>query len=236
MSPYDELTELRSVLTVVEIAEVTGVRRETLSRARPDSRLQRRTQKALDDLYAVVERLRPSIGVDTIHLAAVMRRPQAALAQRSIAELLREGRVEEVLEHLDPPAPDATETEQLRNIEFGPETLAQLTPTPTNDDPRVRAKIAEEERRVAAVLGADPDLASRLPAIEATIYEYFGTDARIRRSVFTEYDNPEGGDVLYLGVRTGLSFDEEIERLGKLLVSSDDLLEPVRHRLTIGNL
>jgi hypothetical protein len=236
MSPYDELTELRSMLTVQEIAEVTGVRRETLSRARPDSRLQRRTQKALDDLYAVVSRLSPTMGVDPVHLAAVMRRPQAALAQRSIAELLQEGRAAEVLEHLDLSEPDPTELEQLKNIRFAPEILAQLTPTPTDADPRVQAKLVEEERRVAALLDADPDLASRLPAIEAKIHEHFGADARIRRSVIAEYDDPEGGDGLYLGVCTGLSFDEEIERLGKLLVSSDDLLEPVRERLTIGNL
>jgi hypothetical protein len=236
MSPYDELTELRSMLTVQEIAEVTGVRRETLSRARPDSRLQRRTQKALDDLYAVVSRLEPAMGVGAVHLAAVMRRPQAALDQRSIAELLQEGRVAEVLAHLDPPEPDPTETEQLEDLGFDPEVLAQLTPTPTDDDPRVQAKLAEEERRVAALLDADPDLADRLPAIEARIHEHFGADARIRRSVLAAHDDPEGSDGLYLGVRTGFSFDDEIDRLGKLLVSSENLLGPVRERLTIGNL
>jgi hypothetical protein len=234
MSPYDELTELRSVLTVQEIAEVTGVRRETLSRARPDSRLQRRTQKALDDLYTVVTRLRPSLGVETVHLAAVMRRPQAVLDQRSIAELLQEGRVDDVLEHLDPPS--RSEEEQLENIEFDPELLAQLSPSPRNDDAAVQAKLAEEERRVAKLLDADPELASLLPAIEAAIYEIFGPDTRIRRSIVTDYEDPDARDHLYLGVRSGLSFDQEIDRLGSLLVGSENLLEPVRERLAIGNL
>jgi hypothetical protein len=233
MSPYDELTELRSVLTVQEIAEVTGLRRETLFRARPDSRLQRRTQHAIDDLYTVVLRLRPTMGADPVHLAAVMRRPQAALAHRSIAELLQEGRVDEVLELLDPPAP--TEEEQLENIEFDPEILAGLSKTTDPTPDQVEAKSAEDERRVAALLDTDLELASRLPAIESAIREHFGADARIRRAVITDYDDPGGSDELYLGVRSGLPIDQEIDRLGEL-VGDEELLGPVAKRLTIGNL
>jgi len=189
MSPYDELAELRSMLTVQEIADVTGVRRETLSRARPDSRFQRRTQKALDDLYAVATRLRPTIGGDPVHLAAVMRRPQSALAQRSIADLLREGRADEVLEHLGPPGPEPTAREQLENLRFDPELSARLSPTPTEVHPD-EAQVAEEARLVAAMLGADPELASLLPEIEAKILRHFGSDATIDRTIIADHDSP----------------------------------------------
>jgi hypothetical protein len=235
MSPYDELTELRSVMTVPEIAEMTGVRRETLSRARPGSRLQRRTQRALDDLYAVVTRLRPTMGGDPVHLAAVMRRPQPALAQRSIADLLQEGRVNEILDHLTP-APASTETVQLENVRFDPEVLAGLSKTRDPAPDQLEAKAAEDERRVEALLGADPELASCLPAIESKIREYFGSDSRIERRAPVLYDSPEENETLYLRIRSSLDHDEQIDRLTRLLGDEDDLLDPVAAQLTIGML
>ena len=56
------------------------------------------------------------------------------------------------------------------------------------------------------------------------------------RAIIIDHDNPDGGDRLYLGVRSRWSFDQEIDRLGEMLVSDEDLLGPVRKRLTIGNL
>ena len=232
-TPFEELTELRSMLSMNEIAEMTGMRRETLSRARPGSRFQRRTQKALDDLYLVVARLRPTMGGDTVHLAAVMRRPQTALAHRSIAELLREGKAAEVLEHLGEPEP--AKRGGPGTIEFDPALLARLEPTP-KDDPREQVHLVENERQVATLLDSDPDLASRLPAIEAKIHEYFGADAQIGRAIITEYDDAEGGDELYLRILTSLTHDDEVDRLTKLLGDEGDLLDPVATRLTIGML
>ena len=158
MSPFDELTELRSVLSVQEIAEVTGMRRETLSRARPDSRFQRRTQKALDDLYAVVTRLRPVLGADPTHLAAILRRPQEGFGRRSIADLLREGKVEEVLGHLPPPEGPQAGTPR----ESGPE-----------DD-------------VEGFLAADPELVALLPEIEAKTRRHFAPVKWIKRHLVVE--------------------------------------------------
>jgi hypothetical protein len=232
-TPFDELSELRGLLSVREIAEMTGMRRETLSRARPDSRFQRRNQQALDDLYVVVTRMRPLVGGDTTHLAAILRRPQAVFAQRSIAELLKDGKVDAVLEHLHPSAP--TEAEQLENIQFDPEILAELARTADDDYRGAEVKSANQERRLSDLLDADPELASRLPAIEAEIRGHFGPDATLRRAVIDAHDDPVGGDRLYLGVRSGLPIDEEIDRLGEL-VSDEDLLGPVAGRLTIGNL
>jgi hypothetical protein len=99
-TPFDELAELRAVLTTQEIAEFTGLRRETISRARPDGRFRRRTEKALGDLYLVVTRMRTVMGEEHGQLAAILRRPQAELSGRSIAELLRSGEVDVVLKSL----------------------------------------------------------------------------------------------------------------------------------------
>ncbi|HEX3736058.1 MAG TPA: hypothetical protein VHV53_00825 [Solirubrobacterales bacterium] len=208
MSPFDELTELRSVLTVQEIAEMTGLRRETLSRARPDSRFQRRTQKALDDLYAVVTRLRPSVGGDTHRLVTILRRPQATLGRRSIAELLQEGKVDEVLDRLPVPKP----REQPQR---------PLEPIPD-----------KQKQRAAELLAADPELAERLPAIEAAIRLHFGADAPIERGVIWSY-SPGEEDELYVRVDSALSFEEKVDRLGDLL-SEEEVFRGLLPRLTIG--
>jgi hypothetical protein len=233
-SPFDELTELRSVLTTLQIAELTGLRRETISRARPDSRFQRRTEKALGDLYAVVTRVKFVTGGDLGQLAAVLRRPQPLLGDRSIAQLLQEGKVDAVLEHLAPPVPP--ENEPLRDLRFDPEMLVKLSATADQDRPAVAPAAVAEGRSVAALLEADPELASLLPAIEARVRHHFGADATIERAIITDHDAQEGGDDLYLRIDTALDHDEEVDRLIDLLHEESDLLEPVRARLTIGTL
>ncbi len=191
--PYDELIELREVLSTGEIAELTGLRRETISRARPDQRFQRRTEKALGDLYLVVTRLRAVRGEGNAgRVGAILRRPQPALGGRPISDLLREGQVDLVLEHLARPDP------------------------------------------VASLLAADPELESRLPAIEAAVLEHFGPGASVERKIIEPWDIEDGEDALYLRVRNDLSFDENVDRLAQLLRQEKELLAPVRLRLTIG--
>lgn len=205
-SPFDELTELRAFLTTQEIAELTGLRRETISRARPDSRFQRRTEKALGDLYLVVTKM-TSVAGEVGQLAAVLRRPQAELAGHSIAELLREGRVDVVLASLSP----------------GPSAQAEpMVSNPTMDE------------RVEALLKGDPELRSRIPAIEAALIEHFGPGAQVDREMITSYDESEGNDEIYLRVLVDLSFDEKIDRLAEVLEQERDLLAPVRSKLTVG--
>jgi hypothetical protein len=206
-TPFDELTELRAVLTTQQIAELTGLRRETLSRARPDSRFQRRTEKALGDLYAVVTRMRSVAGGDLGQLAAILRRPQAALDGRSIADLLKAGRVDLVLQHL-----------------AAPESPTRAA-TPLPGEP--------PEGAVAVFLAADPELDSLLPEIEEKIRAHFGPQARIERGIIEDFESGEG-DVFYLRVRDDLSLDENIARLTALLTAEWDLLSPVTERLTIG--
>jgi hypothetical protein len=231
-TPFDELSELRKSLTTQQIAELTGLRRETISRARPDSRFQRRTEKALGDLYLVVSAMKLAMGDDLGQLAAVLRRPQALLGERSMAELLKEGRVGAILEHLEPPTPSGDV--RLDDVQFDPATLAALS---KSEGPSAATSTSvAEERRVSALIEADAELASRLPAIESKIHDRFGPDARIERAIVTEHGAPEGRDHLYLGVRTALSFDDEIERLADLLSDEEELLAPVRARLTIGTL
>ncbi len=240
MTPYAELTELRSLLTVAEIAEMTGLRRETLSRARADSRFQRRTAKGLHDLYVVTRRLRPLVGGD-VHLAAVLRRPQAALGERSIAELLREGKAEVVLGNLpagdalggDAPAGDAETGEGLRNLRLGPAVEARLAPweEPPEDS---AAENSAVEAAVSDLLAAEPGLASRIAAIEAKVRDRFGPGTSIERAVIGEPEAAVTRDGLYLRVRTDLPFDEEIDRLRHLLRDEEALLAPVRRALTIG--
>ncbi len=203
-TPFDELGELRSVLTTQEIGELTGLRRETISRARRDSRFQRRTEKAIGDLYLVVTRMRSILGDDLGQLAAVLRRPQAALGDRSIADLMKEGRVDLVLEHLAVPEPAPSTT---------------LWPG------------ADSAADVEAYLAGDPELAARLPEIEARVREHFGPEVRIERGLDIEPGSPVIG--FSLRAYNGLSFDENLTRLTAVLMDRD-LLEPVADRLTIG--
>ncbi len=209
MSPFEELTALRAVLTVQEIAEMTGMGREALSRARADSRFQRRTQRVLDDLYAVVTRLRPEIGGDPDHLAAILRRPQPNLGRRSIAELLQDGKIDEVLEHLPPlSSPKARD--------HGPSRPGE-----------------SRQGAAAAFLAGDPELAALLPEIEAKVREHFGPEVRIERAVIEDFESGEDDD-FYLRARNGLSVEENVFRLRALLEREHTLLEPVHDRLTIG--
>lgn len=208
-SPFDELSELREVLTTQEIAELTGLRRETISRARPDGRFQRRTAKALGDLYLVVTKLRAVLGEEEgkRHLASVLRRPQAEFAGRSIAELLRDGQVDVVLQTLSSDAPPS-------------------------DDEVVRDP--DLDRRIDALLDADPELRTRLSAIEAALIEHFGPGARVERQIIDDYDSLEKSEELYLRVVADLSLDENLDRLAKFLEQESDLMAPVRARLIIG--
>jgi hypothetical protein len=231
-SPFDELTELRAVLTTQEIAELTGLRRETISRARPDSRFQRRTGKALGDLYLVVTKMKSVAGGDLGQLAAILRRPQTELAGRSIAELLREGKVEAVLKSLSPDAP--TEAEEPTSFRLDPEIAVRPEPWKEPSE-NVQASDPALDARVTAVLEEDPELRARLSAIEAALVRHFGPGAEVKRKIVSEfYDDLEGSDELYLRVYDDLSLDENIDRLATLLEREGDLLAPVRARLTIG--
>lgn len=226
-SPFDELSELRRLLTTEEIAELTGLRRETISRARRDRRLRRATEKSLGDLYAVVAAI--TSGGSHAHLAAVLRRPQQQFGGRSIADLLREGRAEEVLEQLGPPP--ASAAEQLEHLRFDPATLAALKEV---ERPAEAPASGADERRLAALLDADPALADLLPEIESRIRDNFGADAQIERAVVADPDDADARDRLYLRVATGLPFDQEVERLTALLDREEGRLEPFQERLTIG--
>lgn len=230
-SPFDELTDLRAVLTTQEIADMTGLRRETISRARADSRFQRRTEKALRNLYLVVTRMRAMRGGDMGQLAAVLRRPQEQFAGRSIAELLRDGEIEAILDGLSVDAP--TEAEGLANFQLDPQVETRLTPWKEPSDANV-LKDPTLDGRVDALLVADPELRSRLSEIEAALVEHFGPGARVERKIISEYDDPGGGDELYLRVHTDLSYGEEVDRLAEFLRQQEDSLAPVRQRLVIG--
>jgi hypothetical protein len=230
-TPFEELSELRSLLSVSEIAEMTGLRRETLSRARPDSRFQQRTAEGLHDLYLVVTRLRPMVDGD-VHLAAILRRPQPEFARRSIARVVRDGQVDAVLRHLDQPEP--TDQEELENFELPPEIVAELEANEREERPKPPVEDPTLAERVSTLLAADPDLSSRLPEIEAKILEYFGPGARVERKIIEPWDIPDGHDEFYLRVHADLSVSEASERLGNLLEGERDLLSPVRSRLTIG--
>jgi hypothetical protein len=238
-TPFDELIELRKVLTAQQIADLTGLRRETISRARPDSRFQRRTEKALRDLYLVVTRMRSVNGDDVGQLAAVLRRPQPELAGRSIAELLQDGQVDVVLERLssvratEGESIGPTEEEALASWQLDPEVAARLTPWKEPSKEEIARDPALDDR-IAALLAADPKLASRLDAIEAALLAHFGDGAKVERQIISDYDDPDGEDELYLRVHADLSFDDEIDRLAEFLRRQDRLLAPVRRQLVIG--
>jgi hypothetical protein len=155
--------------------------------------------------------LRPLLAGDATHLAAVLRRRQALLDQRSIAELLKEGRVDLVLERLAAPEPPTR----------------AATPRPG----------MPPEDAVEAFLAADPELDSLLPEIEAKVRLHFGPLEGIERGIIEDFEGEPGdrsGDVLYLRVLNDLSLDANIERLITLLEQERDLLSPVHSRLTIG--
>jgi hypothetical protein len=234
-TPFDELSELRAVLTTQEIAELTGLRRETISRARRDSRFQRRTEKTLGDLYLVVTRMRSIAGEDLGQLGAILRRPQSILGERSIADLLKEGRVDLVLEHLTAPEPTpASAPIAIEPPEDPPPTLeveAHLRPWKPLGPVEMQAYRDRQEAEVAAFLADDPEFAAGLPGIEARVREHFGPEVWIERGVDEE---PGAEDGLYLRAHNGLPFDENLTRLEALLKQERDLRDPVRNRVTVG--
>ena len=231
-SPFDELLELREVLTTQEIGELTGLRRETISRARPDSRFQRRTEKALGDLYAVVVKLRSFRGDDVGQLGAVLRRPQAELAGRSIAELLRDDQADVVLRSLV--SETSTEAEEIAAFRLDPGVKARLEPWVEPPEEGLAADPGLDQR-IEALLEGDPELCSRLGAIEAALVKHFGPEARVERQIIDDHDSPTRSEELYLpAFHTDLSLDEEIERLGGFLRREEDLLDPVHRHLVIG--
>jgi hypothetical protein len=230
-TPFEDLTDLRQVLSLGEIAEMTDLRRETLSRARPDSRFQQRTAKGLHDLYVVVSRLRLMVDGD-VHLAAILRRPQPEFARRSIARVLRDGQVDAVLRHLDQPEP--TDQGELGKFKLSPEVVAELEASEKAERPKPPAEDPALAGRIATLLSADPELSVRLPEIEVKVLEYFGPGASVERKIIEPYENPDGHDEFFLRVHTKLTFPEASDRLGDLLEGERDLLSPVASQLTIG--
>jgi hypothetical protein len=230
-TPFDELSEIRRYLTAQEIAELTGLRRETISRARPDSRFQRRTAKALEDLYLVVTRLRSARGDEKGQLASVLWRPQAEFAGRSIAELVREGQVDVVLRSLSTDEP--TEAEEIASFRLSPEVEARLEPWREPSDDEV-VRDPDLDLRIEALLDSDPELRARLGTIEAALVGQFGPGASVERQIIDDYDSVETSEELYLRVHSDLSFDESIDRLAEFLRREEGLLDPVHRHLVIG--
>jgi hypothetical protein len=92
-----------------------------------------------------------------------------------------------------------------------------------------------EAELVTAVLDAEPELRSRLGAIESALIEHFGSGTRIERKVIEDYDDPEDvPDDLYLRVHTDLPYTQELDGLTEFSRRHQDLLDPVRGKLSIG--
>jgi hypothetical protein len=87
---------------------------------------------------------------------------------------------------------------------------------------------------VAAFLAADPELESRLPAIEERVLDHFGPGARVERTVAHLHDEEDADDVFVLRVVTDLDLDEKLDRLGVLLDEQHELLAPFKPRLRVG--
>lgn len=232
LTPYDDLRDLRAVLSAQQIAELTGLRRETISRARPDRRFRRQTAKKVTDLNVVVSRLRSLIGEDPARLAALLERPQSEFEGNSIAELIRGGRVEIVLDHLADPEEKAEE--QLENLQLDPDVLVELSALESEGS--ATATDAPADGRAADLIAGDPKLGRRLPKIERKIQERFGAGTKTERAVVVDSSDPDSDGHLYLGIRSSLPLAEQIDRLEALLSEEEELLEPVQTRLTIGTL
>jgi hypothetical protein len=94
--------------------------------------------------------------------------------------------------------------------------------------------VSTDPDRVAAFLAADPELDSRLPAIEEKVREHFGPETRIERTIFSPMDEEDAPDEFHLEVITEQTFDEKVGHLRTLIAEEHELLAPVRPRLTIG--
>ena len=81
---FDELAELRSWLRPGEIAEILGLRPETLSRLKPGHKLSRKTERLVDDLYNVAWRLRLKLD-DPTQLRFALNRRRSKYGARSFA-------------------------------------------------------------------------------------------------------------------------------------------------------
>jgi hypothetical protein len=106
-----------------------------------------------------------------------------------------------------------------------------------DDERREEAEVScvsTDPDRVAAFLAADPELDSRLPAIEEKIRVHFGPETRVERTIFSPMDEDDAPDEFHLDVVTQQTFDEKIDHLRALIGEEQELMAPVRPRLTIG--
>jgi transcriptional regulator with XRE-family HTH domain len=89
MTVRDELEQLRSWLRASEIAEMTGLRPETISRISSGQPASRRAERLIDDLYYVAGRVRARLD-DPGQLRFALNRRRPEYEARSYAEMIRE--------------------------------------------------------------------------------------------------------------------------------------------------
>ena len=216
------LDELRQSLRSSEIAEVTGLRPETISRIRPGHRPARRTERLLDDLCAIVTALggEPGGADARIRFALVRRRPE--LDGRSIADLLRAGLADRALELLAGPADDS-------ELAVGETLERELAASE-------RGAGAPRDRRTVAVrqfLAADPQVSALLEKLPESLQAAFRAPVRLEPTVLPD-ESGLGDDELFVGVASDLELSEANQRLGEFLGSAWDRLGPATERIYLG--
>ena len=216
----DELEELKRILRPVEIAEAIGRRPETISRLRPDKPLSRRTERRLDDLYALARSVSRETGEPEAVRFQLLRRRED-LGGRRLVDLVRAGEADVVLlrvhggvEGFDFEALDAELLEAERASETRP-----TAPPPREDPDRF--------------LAANPDLREPFERAAEVACALVGPQVKLVPQVlYDEFEDEEPH--LFLGLRTGLPLNESIDRLRALHAEIGDLLAPFAERLSVG--
>jgi len=217
---YEEVRELRGSLALKDLADVIGCRRETLSRLKPPRRPTREIERRIDDVFAVLEKARQhrmAAPEDARHLLLARR---AELANRSMAEMIRNDRTDAVLALLDTSAaPDLgrdldgsmAELDRWQPDAGGSGSAGGPPPSPPVDDELLR--IIDE--------------------VVASAPSYLGPVAVSIAAVSDDTADPDEADALLIELQSGLPFEEADAHLRAFLADHLHLLQPVAERMTV---
>jgi len=217
---YEEVRELRGSLALKDLADVIGCRRETLSRLKPPRRPTREIERRIDDVFAVLEKARQhrmAAPEDARHLLLARR---AELANRSMAEMIRNDRTDAVLALLDTSAaPDLgrdldgsmAELDRWQPDAGGSGSAGGPPPSPPVDDELLR--IIDE--------------------VVASAPFYLGPVAVSIAAVSDDTADPDEADALLIELQSGLPFEEADAHLRAFLADHLHLLQPVAERMTV---
>jgi hypothetical protein len=220
LTVYDQLMELRQVLKASEIAEIVRRSPESISRIKADKNLRPQTERAVDALHYVVERLLSLMKGDRKAVRWAILRRRAELNGRRVADLLRAGRTDEAL--------------QVVEVAEG---AAALRVDPQLEDELLRVERASVTHipggtvdPVGTYLGRHPGLNDFIPRLVEEVRQYLGA-ADYELYVLADETGEEELVVIF---RPSVALEEANDRMRAFYADRwDALLAPYSDRVGI---